>query len=129
MSWQFHPVESGYELDTGVQEINEAILKSFVRTARAADSQPMVVFLPEFQEFRQSSGILSDRDLLGRRVARRAGVELLDLTSCLEAVPTGLRFTTGWHYTPQANRAVAHCLQAQILEAATVIQKRKSVTW
>lgn len=127
ISWQFHPVASGYELDPGVQEINEAILKSFVRTAQAAGSHPMVVFLPEYQEFRQSSGML-DRGLLGRRVARKAGVELLDLTSCLEAVPNGLRFTTGWHYTPHANRAVAHCLQAQIMEANGVSRKRKPVT-
>ncbi len=128
ISWQFNPRPFSYELDNEVQQINEAILKSFVFTAQAAGSLPMVVFLPEYTEFRNSSGRLSGRDLLGRRMARKAGVEFLDLTSCLETLADGDRFTTGWHYTPQANGAVAHCLQSQIMEANALIQRRKAAT-
>lgn len=126
ISWNVNPVSSGYELDEAVQGINQVILRSFVRITQAADSLPMVVFLPEYTEFQNSSGILSERDLLGRRVAREAGVQFLDLTSCLETVGSADRFTPGWHYTPQANGAVAHCLQSRVMEANAVIQNRKS---
>ena len=119
---------TSYELDKDVQWVSEIILKTFVHTVRAADSLPMVVFLPEYTEFRNSSRLPSERDLLGRRVAREAGVEFLDLTPCLESVVAGGRFTTGWHYTPQANGAVAQCLQGEIVRANALVQKRKPVT-
>lgn len=125
VSWPFDLGTSLYRLDRDVQEINQAILNSFVRTARAAGSLPLVVFLPEYMEFERSSGRISKRDLLGRRVAQEAGVWPIDLTPCLEAVPHGDRFTAGWHYTPHANSAVASCLQSHILDASTAVQKLK----
>lgn len=125
VSWPFNLGGSLYRLDRNVQKINEAILNSFIRTARAEGSFPLVVFLPEYMEFQRSSGRVSDRDLLGKRVARDAGVELVDLTSCLEAVPNDQRFTAGWHYTPHANGAVAHCLYSSIMDFPVVRQRRQ----
>ncbi|MCC2643554.1 MAG: hypothetical protein K0S45_3967 [Nitrospira sp.] len=128
ISWQFSPLSSSYALDDDVRKVNEAIFTSFVRTAQAEESLPIVVFLPEYHEFQQPFGTLAERDLLGRRVAREAGVEFVDLTPCLEAVASGDRFTTGWHYTPHANAAVARCLQSEIMKAHAATQSQKSVT-
>jgi hypothetical protein len=88
----------------------------------------MVAFLPEYTEFQHSSGTIVERNLLGRRVAREAGVEIFDLTSCVEAVAKSDRFTTGWHYTAQANGAVARCLRAQIMKSLAVAPQRKSAS-
>ena len=128
ISWSLNLTSTSYELDKDVQWVSEIILKTFVHTVQAADSLPMVVFLPEYTEFRNSSRLPSERELLGRRVAREAGVEFLDLTPCLESVVAVGRFTTGWHYTPQANGAVAQCLQGEIVRANALVQKRKPVT-
>lgn len=128
ISWRGNPLSTSYELDADVQQVNEAILKSFIRAVQADDSLPMVVFLPEYSEFLRSSGTLLERELLGRRVAGEAGVEFLDLTPCVESIGSGGRFTTGWHYTPQANGAVARCLQTQIMGADAVTQKLKTIT-
>ncbi len=127
ISWQFDTGSASYELNKEDQKINEAILHSFVRTAKSAGSDPMVVFFPEYTELRNSSGMRSEPNLLGRRLASEAGVEFVDLTSCLETVAEGARFTAGWHYTPQANSAVAHCLQSRLLETNALRQLRKSV--
>ncbi|MDP9131555.1 MAG: hypothetical protein M3M98_00270, partial [Nitrospirota bacterium] len=128
ISWKLPLLFTSYELDKDIQSVSEAILRSFVRTVHASGSIPMVVFLPEYTEFRHAFKPLSERDLLGRRVAREAGIEFLDLTSCLESVGDGVRFTTGWHYTPQANGVVARCLDQRITGAGVVGQKHKSVT-
>lgn len=122
VSWPFDLGASLYRLDHETQGVSEAILNSFVRTARAAGSFPIVVFLPEYMEFRQSLRNVSASDLLGRRVAREAGVEFVDLTSCLEEVSTDDRFTLGWHYTSHANGAVARCLHARLTQAYPRIQ-------
>ena len=47
VSWPFDLSASLYRLDRNVQRINEAILNSFIRTAQAEGSFPLVVFLPE----------------------------------------------------------------------------------
>ncbi|MBA3967033.1 MAG: SGNH/GDSL hydrolase family protein, partial [Nitrospirales bacterium] len=128
ISWRGNPLSTSYEFDADIQQVSEAIFKSFIRTVQTDGALPMVVFLPEYTEFRHSFKPLSERDLLGRRVAREAGIEFLDLTSCLESVGDGDRFTTGWHYTPQANGVVARCLDQQITGAGVVGQEQKSVT-
>ncbi len=128
VSWPFDLGSSLYRLDRDVQKINEAILNSFVHTVRQAGSYPMVVFLPEYMEFQRSSGRVSERDLLGKRVAQEAGIELVDLTPCVETVPGSHRFTPGWHYTPQVNGAVARCLQSWIVESPAAIPRRQALS-
>lgn len=126
ISWRLDSFLMSYELGKDIQDVSEKILKSFVRNVQAANSVPMVIFLPEYTEFRHLSRPLSERELLGSRVAREAGVEFLDLTQCLEAVEDARRFTTGWHYTAQANGAVAHCLQQQIMGGYALVQQQKN---
>ena len=126
VSWSFNSSASLYRINHEDQKVNEAILNVFLRTARAAGSFPIIVFLPEYMEFRQSLHNGSGSDLLGKRVAREAGVEVLDLTPCLEEVPMEDRFTLGWHYTSHANGAVARCLHAHIDQIFPVTQKHKS---
>lgn len=125
ISWNPPQLSSSYELDQDVQRIDERILQAFVRDAAAAKSRPLVVFLPEYREFRNASGPLSKRDRLGTRVAQAAGVEFLDLTACLETVDNHDRFTSGWHYTRAANAAVAHCLHRGLTRSNAVMRQQE----
>jgi len=106
--------------------VDKAILKSFVDTVRATGSTPLVVFLPEYGEFRHSVRSPSEQQLLGRRVLQEAGVKFLDLTACLELVNATSRFTLGWHYTAAANSAVSECLLDEVSRLVGVILEHKS---
>ncbi len=124
ISW--NPKFLWYELDTDVRKVDKAILQSFVHTVQTTGATPLVVFLPEYGEFRNSARAPSNRELLGRRVVQEAGVPFLDLTTCLESVHEASRFTAGWHYTPAANSAVAECLDEEVSTLVEEILGRKS---
>lgn len=87
--------------------LNGAILHDFVREATAVGTIPIVVFLPSFTD---AGGRLSGKPFLGARILREAQVDFVDLTHCIEPVDERERFTSGWHYTPEANSIVADCL-------------------
>lgn len=126
VSWNPTSLWSLYELAPDVEKVNKAILQSFVHTVQATGATPLVVFLPEYSEFRHSVRSPSERELLGRRVLQEAGVKFLDLTACLEHVNETSRFTMGWHYTAAANSAVAECLQEEVTRLVGVILEHKS---
>ncbi|HMU30299.1 MAG TPA: SGNH/GDSL hydrolase family protein [Nitrospira sp.] len=126
VSWNPTSLWSPYELAPDVERVDKAILKSFVDTVRATGSTPLVVFLPEYGEFRHSVRSPSEQQLLGRRVLQEAGVKFLDLTACLELVNATSRFTLGWHYTAAANSAVAECLLDEVSRLVGVILEHKS---
>jgi hypothetical protein len=90
--------------------LNGAILHDFVRKAMASGTIPIVVFLPSFKEGRDASGRLSATPSLGVRILKNAQVDFVDLTDCIERVDERKQFTSGWHYTPQANSIMADCL-------------------
>ena len=90
--------------------LNGAILHEFVREATASGTIPIVVFLPSFREGRDASGRLSATPSLGVRILKNAQVDFVDLTDCIKRVDERNQFTSGWHYTPQANSIMAECL-------------------
>ncbi|BCA54580.1 hypothetical protein W02_17200 [Nitrospira sp. KM1] len=90
--------------------LNGAILRAFVREAKNAGTIPIVVFLPSFTEYRDEGEHLSGKSLLGTRVLDRAKVEFVDMTYCVDRSDARNRFTSGWHYTPEANKNLAACL-------------------
>jgi hypothetical protein len=130
--WQPHWYEFSYLLRFGVSwcatcgvfsspseneetvTLNGAILHAFVQKARAVGTTPIVLFLPSYTEFRDASGRLSGTPLVG--VLKEAGVDFIDLTTCIERVDERERFTSGWHFTPQANSILADCLRDIVVE-------------
>ena len=111
--------------DEETESLGSELLRSFMHQTRSSGSIPIVVFLPEYTEFHDSDPFWypSGRKFLGLRVLRRAGIEHTDMTPCLEEVHETDRFTTGWHYTPRANAAIADCLGNVVLTHLSTVNQ------
>lgn len=73
---------------------------------------PVILFLPSYTEYRDAGGRPEQGQLLGIRVLDHAKLPYTNALPCLERMPEAEeKFTSGWHYTPAANRAVAECLR------------------
>ena len=96
------------EQNEALERINTALIMQFIRRASADGTIPLVVYFPSRGDF---SG--QDRSAKARVLTnlRRAGVEFIDLTSCIGAIGEGKAFITGRpHYSSAGNAAVATCL-------------------
>ena len=87
--------------------LNQAILESFVREARSAGSSPVIVYLPYPEEMATPAG----HEPPGIQIARRSGVEFVDVTPCLAKLAFRDRFIgAGPHYHPHAVDHLARCI-------------------
>jgi hypothetical protein len=87
--------------------LNQAILESFVREAKSAGSSPVIVYLPYPEEIGTAAG----QEPRGIQIARRSGVEFVDLTPCLAELASRDRFIgAGPNYHPNAVDHLAKCI-------------------
>ncbi|HZS33534.1 MAG TPA: SGNH/GDSL hydrolase family protein [Methylomirabilota bacterium] len=95
------------------EALNRAILAAFAESAAAAGAIPLVVYFPTRSDFGRG-----DRRVTRAMIAalRRGGLEVLDLTSCLRAVPEPALFLR-FHYSPAGNARVADCLEPAVRAA------------
>ncbi|MGQ0812293.1 MAG: SGNH/GDSL hydrolase family protein [Nitrospiraceae bacterium] len=110
-SWSPSWLVSDSIRDQEIRSVSRTVLQAFVRSVRESGAVPLVLVLPGYGEFRDQPLLLKTPSVRGAEVLQEAGVEYVDLTACLENVHPSDRFTTGWHYTPLANDAVADCLE------------------
>ena len=95
--------------DERVLELNRAIVRAFVREARADGSVPLVVYFPSDRDFRlraKDAGWQS----LAQATLRSTGLPYTDVTPCLAKENPAQLFGPG-HYSPRGNAAVAACLR------------------
>ncbi len=101
--------------DAAREALNRAILAAFGETSAAAGATPLVVYFPARSDF--AGG---DRRVVRAMIAalRRGGLDILDLTPCLRAVPEPALFLPGRaHYSPAGNARVADCLAPAVRAA------------
>jgi hypothetical protein len=103
--------------------LNAALLREFGRLARADGAVPLVVYLPARRDF---TGREADRRqrTFDLSVLARSGLDVVDLTGVVGAVPEAERFFSDAspgaaanarrHYTPRANAAIAKRLAAEV---------------
>jgi hypothetical protein len=97
------------ELSGQTAVVNIEILTAFVRLARAEGSTPLIVYLPSRTDF--SDDTRETRDSVVRTLRER-GIEVEDLTPCLEPVGVAQLFIQERpHYSPAGNSAVAACIE------------------
>lgn len=105
---------SSYTSADEMIQLNGAILRAFIHSAKENGMSPIVAFFPSRPEVRQ---LARGETTEWQRQRERLAVPLLDTTPCL----TELRYEDVFlpsdpHYSPRGNAAVAKCL-------ATVIQR------
>ena len=108
-----------YVSDEEMRTLNQALLKAFVAAVRQDGSTPVLVYLPSGQA---EITKLPSRIPEGIQILKRANLEHVDLTGCLETVSESDRFVPsgvtgeGGHYAPPANEAIAACLAQPVLD-------------
>jgi len=100
--------------ETVIQELGTGVLHTFIDLAKRSGVHPVVVYFSS-KGAGDVDSAPDDSDGGDRGVARHvlhaAGIDFVDLTSCLADVPEARRFATGKsHYSLHGNNAVAACL-------------------
>jgi hypothetical protein len=112
--------------DSELAEINVALLSRFVRIAAADGAVPLVVFLPDRADFTGDRRPTRERVLSG---LRGAGVEFMDLTSCVGSVGVERAFIPEHlHYSAEGNAIVAQCLLPHVRNAIALAEDRARPT-
>ncbi|HEX2055061.1 MAG TPA: SGNH/GDSL hydrolase family protein [Nitrospiraceae bacterium] len=102
-------------LDEETVALNTVLLETFLRRVQEDGAMPVIVFLPSYTEYRDTGGRPQEKHLLGTQLLDRANLPYVNLLPCLSRMPESEdKFTTGWHYTPAANRIVAECLRVEL---------------
>ncbi len=100
------PIPGPDVTEEALQDVNAALIRTFVRTAKENGSIPVVVFFPSRGDF-AGDGKTASR---GKEVVRASGIPFIDATACVAKVQPVDRFVV-LHYSPATNAAVAQCLQ------------------
>lgn len=107
--WRF---PRNQKLDDETESVNRLLFQRFLRRVQEDGAMPVILFLPSYTEYRDAGGRPEQGQLLGIRVLDHAKLPYTNALPCLERMPEAEeKFTSGWHYTPAANRAVAECLR------------------
>jgi len=110
------PQGAGTHLDE-LERINIALISRFRELAEADGTRPLVVFFPSRGDF--TGGDRPARDAVFAALGR-AGVEYIDLTSCVARVGVDTAFIPDRpHYSAEGNAAVAKCLLPAVRDALT----------
>jgi hypothetical protein len=105
--------------DRTMKSFNATIFRSFFQAATSEGSIPIVVYLPEIDGFHAANSYTP----VGITMVRDAGLEPVDLTTCLSQISFTERFVTAYgHYSSRANAQVASCL----LEVVTTHLSKKN---
>jgi hypothetical protein len=112
VSWT--PSWSDESLDEETESLNRVLFQTFLRRVREDGAVPVILFLPSYNEYRDSGGRPVRRRLLGTGILDRAHIPYMNVLPCLGHLPSATTFTSGWHYTPDANRVVAECVRGML---------------
>jgi hypothetical protein len=113
--WDTRPENSDEEM----RRINRAIFDSFRRRVEAEGGISIIAYLPSWgREPGESKDVP-----LGLRILSEAGIEHIDVTNCLSAIPFAARHEPRGHYSPLANLAVARCLQPVVIKQLDLRKK------
>jgi hypothetical protein len=103
--------------DAELGPLNTALLSRFIRIAEVDGAIPLIVFFPARSDFTGESHPGRDAVLAA---LLRAGVEYIDLRSCVGAVGVENAFIPNRpHYSAAGNAAVAQCLSPVVRQALT----------
>ncbi len=110
--------ENSYE---EMKRINRAIFQSFRRRVEADGGTPIIAYLPSWGGEPGESRNMP----LGLRILKAGGIEHIDVTNCLSAIPPAVRHQPRGHYSPSANLAVARCLRPVVIKQVDLMKKRQ----
>ncbi|BCA56886.1 hypothetical protein W02_40260 [Nitrospira sp. KM1] len=116
-SWSYSPPQQKQNaFAVEIRRLGQQIIKDFVDAVRRDGALPLLVYLPDRRDLEPSTiGRSAYRILPAPRFFQEAGLEYIDATPCILAVPPERRFLEDNHYTVEANRALASCLPKMIL--------------
>lgn len=93
------------------EAINHELLRSFVRTAESAGSTPVILYLPDKNDYKDPVR----QDTPSLKILRSSGLRYFDLRSCLDDFVEGNRFIPHrGHYSAEASAEIARCVATLI---------------
>jgi hypothetical protein len=91
---------------SSMEAINHALLRLFLRTTKSDGATPVVLYLPDINDYKEPP-----REMPSRRILRISGIEYVDLRPCLDEIAAGDRFIpNGEHYSLKGSIAIARCI-------------------
>lgn len=98
-----------------LEQLNAALISRFISITKSDGTIPLVVYFPARVDFSEENPGSRESTL---RTLRRAGVDYIDLRSCVAAAGVDNAFTPDRpHYSPAGNAAVASCLLPAVRHA------------
>jgi hypothetical protein len=98
-----------------LEQLNAALISRFISITKSDGTSPLVVYFPARVDFSEENPGSRESTL---RTLRRAGVDYIDLRSCVAAAGVDNAFTPDRpHYSPAGNAAVASCLLPAVRHA------------
>ena len=101
------------EWNEEIAQLNTALLLQFISDAAADGTSPMIVYFPSRGDFSGQDRSGKDRVLAN---LRHAGVDVVDMTSCIAARGEEAFIPGRPHYSSAGNSAVADCLLPLVKE-------------
>lgn len=106
----FEPVERRGD---SVESLNHEVLRSFVRITNSDGAVPVVVYLPDTDDYPERER----KEMISLKILRTSGIKYLDLVPCLDSVAPNDRFISqGRHYSPLGSIAIARCLHSVVVK-------------
>lgn len=113
-SWDSGPSLARQEtFDVEVSNLGQQVLKAFIESVRRDGAMPIVVYFPDRFEL-DSTTPPPHHMMLAPKILLAAGVDYIDATACIKAVPPDRRFRVT-HYSVESNAALSKCLPEMIL--------------
>jgi hypothetical protein len=92
-------------------QLSTVVIQQLIREVVRNGATPLIVYHPSKDELNRSRAPQPGYVPLAIGMLRNAGVEYFDPTPCLITLGAKNSYMDGGHYSPQANREVAHCLR------------------
>ena len=105
--WEKEREETSFKT---LKAINRSLIKFFVQIAQAEGSVPLVVYLPEPNDYQEATPHPPGFVPNAIKMLREAAIPHVDLTPCITALDASKRFAPNGHYSPEGNLAIAGCL-------------------
>jgi hypothetical protein len=110
-SFRLPPDDREQERTDKALQISQLVVQQLAQEIVKNDAVPVIVYLPTRNELYGPTGPSDSSIPLAVRVLQRAKMNYVDPSPCLLQVNSSEAFLAGAHYSPQANRAVAHCVE------------------
>jgi len=102
------------------EELNHALLRAFLRTAESDHSLPLILYLPDRHDYKNTDGETPSLQIL-----RSSGVNYIDLRPCLSDLPTDDRFLPqGEHYSRRGSQVIATCVGTHVASLHRHVQQQ-----